>query len=299
MTTLHRLMTFAAVAKNLNISRAAAELHVTQASISHQLKRLQNEYKAKLYVKNGRGIVLTPTGQSFLTHVHTIMKDLQELDHEFKVKRAVEKDRSLTVGGTFAPSASLLPQLLAIFKKSHPQIQLNLRTDNRLAIERMVLNSDVEIAVINQPARSPRLVSEAFRREKIAAFAPPNHPLARKQKLSFRDLMSHPLIIREAMGGVGSTERMLRQYEPNLKPNIVLRCQSPEAVKTAVRKKMGIGLLFESTVALEIQSGDFKKLRLSDAKLEGTSYIIYKKGHPLSGNGRDFLNLLRQDRTLS
>jgi DNA-binding transcriptional LysR family regulator len=287
-------MTFAAVAKIQNISRAAAELHVTQASISHQLKRLQNEYKTKLYVKNGRGIVLTPTGLTFLKHVQTILNQVRELDHDFKVNRATEKSRSLTVGGTFAPSASLLPQALAPFKKSHPQIQLNLRTDNRMAIERMVLNSDVEIGVINQPARSPGLVSEPFRREKIAAFAPPNHPLTRKQKLSFRDLMGNPLIIRDAMGGVGSTERMLRQYEPNLRPNIVLRCQSPDAVKTAVRKKMGIGLLFESTVALEIQSGDFKKLRLSDAKLEGMSYIIYKKGHPLSANGRDFLNLLRK-----
>jgi DNA-binding transcriptional LysR family regulator len=111
--------------------------------------------------------------------------------------------------------------------------------------------------------------------------------------------MGNPLIIRDAMGGVGSTERMLRQYEPNLRPNIVLRCQSPDAVKTAVRKKMGIGLLFESTVALEIQSGDLKKLRLSDVSLEATSYIIYRKGHPLSANGRDFLNLLRQDGTLS
>jgi DNA-binding transcriptional LysR family regulator len=200
------------------------------------------------------------------------------------------------VGGTFAPSASLLPQVLAIFRKSHPRVQLNLRTDNRLTMERLVLNSEVEIAVTNQPPRSSRLVAEPFRREKIAAFASPSHPLTKKQKVTLGDLMRSPLVIRDAMGGVGSTEQMLRQLEPNLRLNIVLQCQSPDAVKTAVRKKMGIGLLFESTVASEIKSGVFKKLRLADVKMEGTSYIIYKKDYPLSANARDFLALLRRDR---
>ena len=98
MTTLHRLITFATVAKKLNISRAPSQLHVTQASISHQLERLQ-EYKTKLYMKGGHGIVLTPTRQIFLKHVHPIMNDIKELDHDLKVKRAVEKDRSLKDGG--------------------------------------------------------------------------------------------------------------------------------------------------------------------------------------------------------
>ncbi len=294
--TLHQLITFATVANHHNVSRASAELHVSQASISHQLKGLEEEYKVKLYKRIRKGIELTAKGQTFLKHVKVILNDLQKLNEEFHVTLPTKEARLLTIGGTFAPSASLLPQLLAVFKRSHPHVRLSLRTDNWSVIERLVLNSDVEVAVINHPPRSPRLFSEPYHREKLVAFAPVNHPLTKKRNLTLRDLLCTPLVLRLATRSSGWAEQVLRQIEPKIEPNIVLRCDSPEAVKMAVRKNMGIGIIFQSVIESDIRSGDFSIVKLRGEKLEGQSYIIYQRDRPLSAHAREFLTLLRQRR---
>ena len=73
-----------------------------------------------------------------------------------------------------------------------------------------------------------------------------------------------------------------------------MRCDSPEAIKTAVSKKLGVGILYEDAVKDGLASGVFKKLRISGLNMEGNSYIVYHKQRPLSSNAEVFLNLLRQ-----
>ena len=78
------------------------------------------------------------------------------------------------------------------------------------------------------------------------------------------------------------------------KLNITMQCESPEAIKTAVTKKLEVGILYEDAVKEGLASGAFKKLRISDLHVEGNSYIVYHKQRPLSANAEVFLNLLRQ-----
>ena len=73
-----------------------------------------------------------------------------------------------------------------------------------------------------------------------------------------------------------------------------MRCDSPEAIKTAVSKKLGVGILYEDAVKECLAGGVFKKLRISGLSMEGNSYIVYYKQRPLSSNAEVFLNLLRQ-----
>src|SRR5439155_20728959 len=78
------------------------------------------------------------------------------------------------------------------------------------------------------------------------------------------------------------------------KLNIAMQCELPEAIKTAVSKKLGVGILFQDAVKEGLASGAFKKVRVSGLPMEGTSYIVYHKQRPLSANGEVFLHLLRQ-----
>ena len=64
------------------------------------------------------------------------------------------------------------------------------------------------------------------------------------------------------------------------KLNIAMQCESPEAIKTAVTKKLGVGILYEDAVKEGLASGVFKKLRISGLQMEGTSYIVYHKQTP-------------------
>ncbi len=78
-----------------------------------------------------------------------------------------------------------------------------------------------------------------------------------------------------------------------------MRCESPDAVKMAVKKKMGVGILFKSVVEADVRRGDFKIIKMPGLNLIGKSYIIYHKDRPLSPNAQEFLALLRQSRRKS
>ena len=176
----------------------------------------------------------------------------------------------------------------------------------------MVLKSDVEIAVINSLPQSPHLVSEPYRKESLVVFASRKYPLARKRFLTVHDFTHTSVIVRQVEGGRGQkytpvivrrikdacsqTAGIPSQIAPRSKSNIVLQCGTPDAVKVAVKNKLGIGVLFEANVKAEIRNGDFKRLELRGVNLEGQSHIIYLKDRPLSDNAQAFLALLRRNR---
>ena len=101
-----------------------------------------------------------------------------------------------------------------------------------------------------------------------------------------------PLIIRDDGNKHGTTETLLR--DQRYKPNIIMRCESPEAIKTTVSKKLGVGILYWEVVKEDVARGLFKHLQASGRHLEANTYIVYHKQQSLSSTAEAFLKLLRQ-----
>jgi DNA-binding transcriptional LysR family regulator len=81
--TLHQLKIFAAAAKHLNMTKASLELHISQSSISQQLKLLEEECEVKLYNKIGRGIELTEKGRLLLIDIEPILHQIKKLKEKY------------------------------------------------------------------------------------------------------------------------------------------------------------------------------------------------------------------------
>ena len=293
--TLDHFMVFAAVAKHRSVTQASADLHISQPAVSKRLRLLERNYNAKLYNQAGRGIELTEAGKIFVRGIKTILKHHEQLKQKLSSVVSGDKVESLTVGGSHSVSAEWLPSLLADFKRTHPHVQTNLRTNNTASVVQMVLNSEADIAVVNNRPPSRSLIREPFRREPLVVFALPNHPVAEKQKLTLKDLARTPVVIRGAKGVSTTTERLLSKLKKQgVNFEVAMRCETPAAVKTAVRKKAGLGILLESNVKRDLRNGDFNAVKPPGLDLLGESYIIYQKNTPLSPNAQEFLGLLRR-----
>jgi DNA-binding transcriptional LysR family regulator len=133
---------------------------------------------------------------------------------------------------------------------------------------------------------------EHFGVDHLSFFAHPIHPLAKKKKLVLDDFAHTPIIVRDAKD---ATEKMLKAIKSRgLTLNIALRCASPDAVKAAVRKRMGVGILFHNLIEEEIKRKEVKVLRFAGLpRVIGNSYIVYKKAKPLTAPASEFLALLR------
>jgi DNA-binding transcriptional LysR family regulator len=298
--TPHQLKLFVAAARQGSITAAAADLRIAQPSVTEQLRLLENELGTRLHSKTGRGIELTPAGRVFLKEARVIISRMEGLKRRLASSLACRAVEPLTVGGSYSPSASLLPSLLARFQKTYPQVQLVLRTGNGLAIERLVLKGEVDLAIIHNPPINHQLTMEAYQTEPYIVFVAAAHPLAKRKQLSSEDLRQVGFITRKGSRSTGTLREYLQHLKNNgFKPNVIMRCDTPEAVKEAVRSKMGAGILFKRAVTDSIARHEFEVLKMPGEPFEGKSYIIYHKKRPLSPSAREFLNLLHTYRSKS
>jgi len=298
--TFKQLRIFSAAARFGNITRASQELHVSQPAVSKQLKLLEEEYQTRLFLRVGRGVELTDAGRAFLRNANALLAPLEDLKQNLSEPRPGTKANYLAIGGSHGSSALFLPKLLFAFRKTHPHVAVTLRTNQTRVLEQLILSSQLELAVVSRRPRSPNIAAEPCREEKFVAFCRPNHPLGKKRLVALPEVLQSPLVIRG--GGKrnrGTTETLLNELDPAIRPNIVMRAESPVALKSIVQNGMGVGVMLEDLVYADIRDGKFKALRLSPPiKLVARSFLIYRSERQLSANAQDFLALLRRSRGL-
>src|SRR6059058_6200173 len=251
-------MAFQAVANSGSITKAAQLLHVSQPSISKHVKNLERDCGVKLFERNVGAAELTDAGSSLLRHV----------------------------------DALLVPSLLVNFKSKHRDTSIILRSGTTREVKSMLLNSTVELALLNELPVNPEFASEPFRKEKLVVFAAPNHPLARKKRLTISDLRQAALV---TTGMASAVDKMLNHLvQEGLGAKIAIQCGSPASVKIVVKNKIGLGILFQDMLIQEIRNKLFKVLEIPGLALTVQSYIVYYKDRPLSPPAKDFLALLRE-----
>ena len=125
--TLNQFSSFAAVAKHLNLTKASAELRVSQPSLSLQLKQLEDHHGTKLYQRLSRGTEITEAGQLLLRKIMPILDQVAQLERGFKPRQAIVAQAILRTGGTFTTCAVLLPELLARLQQRYPRAELECR----------------------------------------------------------------------------------------------------------------------------------------------------------------------------
>ncbi|HEY2989196.1 MAG TPA: LysR family transcriptional regulator [Candidatus Binatia bacterium] len=292
--TVNWLRLLIAVEKYGGVTKAAAALHVSHSSISHQLQLLQKEFGGKLYGRVGQGIELTDVGRKFAKGSQSIVKQFDGLMNNLRISLTDNRQERLIVGAGYGWSETLLSALLAEYRKNRPMTEVILRTGSGRAIERLVLRSQVEIGFITFIPTSLQLVAEPFSKHEVVPFASGNHPLARRSKVTLAELARTPITLRQGNESKEDIEQRFRKLlGPRLKPNIIMRCESSEAVKSAVETGTSVGLLSRLRVSAGVDQGKFKILRAPGFAMWLRRFIIYRKDRPMSPGTRDFISLLR------
>ena len=161
----------------------------------------------------------------------------------------------------------------------------------------MIAKGEVELAVLHNPASHHLLTMELYRNEPMVVFVAPGHPLAEKKNLQVKDFRDVGLIVRKPEGGKSGGRQYLQLLTAQgFATHIAMECDLPEAVKTAVPREMGVGILYRDVLAESLRKGEFRLLKLPSATMNGKSFIVYHKTRPLSGTALEFLKLLRKYR---
>ena len=240
--TLRQLRYFVAVAQAQQISLAAIQENVSQSTISNGVIAIEEELGVRLFDRLPQGVALTPEGQDFLRHAKHILESVRD---------AVESPRfkERTLSGTVRIAASytllgyFLPEQMARFRASYPDIEIHLQDMNRRDIEDAVLAGEVDIGIVilsnvQQQSRFEHAVLVRSRRQLWVA---PNHPLAQIRSPSLKDIAEFPYLLLTTDEGEHSA---LDYWKKNrLHPNIVMRTGSIEALRGLVGHGFGVTVL--------------------------------------------------------
>jgi LysR family glycine cleavage system transcriptional activator len=129
LPSLNGLQVFEAAARHLSFTRAAAELHVTQTAVSHQIRRLEEQLGIKLFVRRNRALALTREAEDYLPAIRAAFEDLHRATDRLLRQRG---DEVLSVSTTISLAAKWLVPRLGAFQDSHPGIEVRISTSTRL-----------------------------------------------------------------------------------------------------------------------------------------------------------------------
>jgi len=258
------LRAFHAVAAEGGFSRAAQARHVSQPTLSGQVRALEERYGIKLFERRGRGIELTDLGRALFDITRRLFA--QELDAEQLLVAA----RGLTGGqlrvGADAPY-NVIPMLAAL-KRRYPGVQLRLTFGNTEQVLEDLMRRRCDVAVLPDLKPDERLHAVPFRRDRLVAFVERGHPWAARRSIKLNELAGQRLILREAGSNTRAVfERALKQAGIGMTDT--LEIGSREAVREAVAAGLGAGIVFESEFGRDDR---LHPLALRDVSLEAVEY---------------------------
>lgn len=261
------LLTFAAVARSGSLTAAARERHLSQPSVSTQLKLLAEAVGEPLFTRHRQGVRLTPAGEALLPHAQALQRALdgaRQLAHDLQ---DLQRGR-LRVVASNTLAAQVLPRALAAFHARHPAVTLDIQTGNTREAVRALLEGQADLALIEGPLQPfPEGVqATVIGHDSLRLILPPGHPLDRPD-LGADDLQHLKVIWREPGSGTREVaEGVLRQAGLTVQP--VLELAGTEAIKEAVMSGLGAAFVSELSVRRERAAGQLASPALSLPGLE-------------------------------
>lgn len=289
---LHYLEIFNTVAKNESYKKASDILHISQPALSIQIKKLEEQIGLKLFNKIGNKVHLSENGLMLYEYTKKIFSIISDLENNISDKKNFI-DGTLNIGGSNTPGSYLLPEIIGGFKKTYPQININLHIANTTEIAHLINNGTLDFAVNggNSTYSNYIYVKKLFE-EKLVFVASPENRLVNKKIITVEDLKSTGFVVHK-------TDSQLYTYyknfikEFNLDENVSMYLGNNEAIKKAVCSNLGISLIPYATVKFELKYGLLKVLNFPDYHVNYPYSLIYNKNKSLSYTSKKFIEVLK------
>ena len=263
--SLRQLEVFIATARHENVSRAAADLSMSQSAASGALKDLESQFDVQLFDRRGKRLQLSELGVQLRPRAENLLAQARELEQALT---GAEVAGRLQIGATLTIGNYLAVPMIADFRRRFPAADVALTVDNTEHIADKVAAFELDMGLVEGELNHPDLETRHWREDELQVFAAPGHPLAGRRRLSDRDLLGLEWIVRERGSGTRQTfDRAMHGILPDL--NISLELPHTEAIKRAVEAGLGVGCLSQislveafargSLVPLAVPGRDFRR----------------------------------------
>jgi LysR family transcriptional regulator, low CO2-responsive transcriptional regulator len=296
--TFAQLRSFEAVARLGGITKAAQALHLTQPTVSTQLRELADSVGIALLAPAGRGVQLTDAGRDLLatvTHMFTHWREFEEGVADFQgMLRG-----SLRIAGV-TTTEYFLAQWLKPFAGAYPGIDIDLTIDNRSAIISRLDRAQDDLAVMMMPPQHLALEHAAVMDNPLVLIGPVKHAWAASKKIAInprkrplQQLAGVDLLMREPGSGTRqATLDFLSQH--HITPRIRMTLGSNEAIKHAVAAGLGLAIVSQHALASVPAREGLAVLPMAGLPIARNWQLVWRSDRRLSRIASVFMDFVQR-----
>lgn len=258
-----RLKIFHTVARLLNFTKAAEELHMTQPAVTFQIRQLEDQFNTRLFDRTHNRVSLTEVGKQVYVYAERILQLYEDMTMSI-TELTGDVSGGVALGASTTIAEYMLPRLIGKFNARHPEVSISLKESNTEDIVTMVENNVIDLGIVEGSVNNKNLIVEACSIDQLVVIMAPGHPLANAESLRVSDIVQHSFISREQ--GSGTQDVIIKYVElhgNNETLNVLFEMSSPEAIKGAVEAGMGLSIVSRSTINKELKLGTLVAIELS------------------------------------
>lgn len=257
---------FLTVAERLSFSKAAEDLFISQPAVTKHIKTLEQQHNMRLFERKGHHIRLTEAGQISYSHLKAIQQQYKEMEYSLGQLQKVFKGR-IRLGVSSTIAQYVIPQLLAAFYKTYPQIRLSMYSSNSQQAEQMLIENKVDMILVENAKSDTHLKYTAFMEDELIAVSYARSSL--RKNISLNTLINTPIVLREKGSGTLEVIRhALHSKHISLDMmNIVLHLGSTESIKRFLLNFDGMAIISARAIDKELENKTLQTHSLQDVSM--------------------------------
>lgn len=285
---IRQLRYFLDIARTEHLTLSASNLFVTQSTLSHGIRQLEQELGVSLFDRVGRGLRLSQAGMAFRDHAARSIKELEAGRMALSELSGLQTGR-LTIGVFPTFLNTLMPATVAAFSEAYPGVSVEVRDLRAGAIEEQLLNGELDFGIAFHPAAHEGIEAEHLFEERLMLVVSPQHPLANRRSIEFKQLAALPLAL---LPRNFATRRLIDDHlhAAGVKPLVKVEIESVDALIGVCRWSLLASIVPERAA---LQAPDLKALALRSPQIVRQAGILWRRGSSRSAAAREFAALLR------
>lgn len=293
--TLRQFRYFVAVAESGSVAAASRMLSIAQSALTKSLLELEAELGSPLFLRSPKGMTLTPQGHRFLVSARKVIGSVADALRLQAADAAAEISGVLAIGVTPLAAGYYLSELFSRFRRACPAVEVYVTEDAPRFLEHLLINGELDLAIMvsNALGEPQAMVAETLTRSQNRVWMPSNHALTAQPEVTLAEAAASDQIVLDAdridelMKGVWARHQ--------LKPRVILRTSSLEAVRSLVGAGAGIAVLPDFLYrpwTLDAEHVEVRPLR--DAVPTVDVGLVWRRGSGLKLAASEFIDLARE-----
>jgi DNA-binding transcriptional LysR family regulator len=274
-----------------SMTAAAKALFIAQPTVSQAIIELEDYYGIKLFDRLSKRLFITEKGRQLLSYARHITALVNEMD---QVMKNPDESGMIKIGASLTIGTYLLPKLVNEFAKYYPLLQVKAITKNTQEIEALLMQNDIDFAVVEGVVHNPDIITTAFMDDELLLVCGRAYPLYKRARISIADMRNLHFIVREQGSGTRELfENIMDLREINW--HLAWECNGSDVLKSAAINGVGVAVISQRLVENEMKTGELWSIKVEDIELKRKFSVIYHKNKYITDAMKAFIDLCFQE----